>query len=158
MVRRVNRGFLQEDKNCCKILPSDSNLVQKKSLATYYFSRLRLFFVLPSPLGQTALRICAGGGVLDLLNEAGHVLEEEVVHLLFVHLAQLHHGLHGDGHGVGGGGGGYVDLHFYAHAASRSSRYVTHYTLNSICLVVTILRVNRHMPRTQMNQNFLRVS
>ena len=35
------------------------------------------------------LRIQAGGGVLGLLNEAGHVFEEEVVHVLLVHVPQL---------------------------------------------------------------------
>ena len=34
-------------------------------------------------------RVEAGAGVLGLLYEAGHVLEEEVVHVLLVHVAQL---------------------------------------------------------------------
>ena len=34
-------------------------------------------------------RVEAGAGVLGLLYQAGHVLEEEVVHVLLVHVAQL---------------------------------------------------------------------
>ena len=35
------------------------------------------------------LRVEARGGVLGLLNEPGHVFEEEVVHVLLVHVPQL---------------------------------------------------------------------
>ena len=35
------------------------------------------------------LRVEARGGVLGLLYEAGHVFEEEVVHVLLVHVPQL---------------------------------------------------------------------
>ena len=34
-------------------------------------------------------RVEAGAGVLGLFYEAGHVLEEEVVHVLLVHVPQL---------------------------------------------------------------------
>ena len=40
-----------------------------------------------SPMAH--LRVEARGGVLGLLNEAGHVFEEEVVHVLLVHVPQL---------------------------------------------------------------------
>ena len=56
------------------------------------------------PPSHSALRVGAGGGVLDLLDEAGHVFEEEVVHILLVHVAELHHGLHGGGSHGGGVG------------------------------------------------------
>ena len=36
------------------------------------------------------LRICAWRWVFDFFNEAGHVLQEQVVHIFLVHLPQLH--------------------------------------------------------------------
>ena len=39
-----------------------------------------------------AVGVEAGGGVLHLLDQAGHVLEEEVVEVLLLHVAELEHG------------------------------------------------------------------
>ena len=38
---------------------------------------------------QIYSRICASRGILCLLDEAGHVLQEQVVHVLLVHVLQL---------------------------------------------------------------------
>ena len=51
--------------------------------------RLRNFCVTVIAESVAHSRVEAGAGVLGLLYEAGHVLEEEVVHVLLVHVAQL---------------------------------------------------------------------
>ena len=38
------------------------------------------------------LRVQSWSGILDLLNEAGHVLEEEIVKMLFLHVFELESG------------------------------------------------------------------
>ena len=48
--------------------------------------------------GRICLRVGARRGVLDLLDEAGHVLQEQVVHVLLVHVPQLD-AARGVGHG-----------------------------------------------------------
>ncbi len=52
-----------------------------------------------------SLRVERRRGVLDLLDEPGHVLEEEVVHALLVHVPQLDHW----GAGLVGHGGCHLD-------------------------------------------------
>ena len=55
-------------------------------------------------------RVQPRSGILHLLNQPGHVLEEDVVQLLLLHVLQLEHGPvlgapHGGGEEVGGGVG-----------------------------------------------------
>ena len=52
------------------------------------------------------LRVQPGCRVLNLLDQAGHVLEEEVVKVLLLHVLELEHGLAG---GLGGHGDGVAD-------------------------------------------------
>ena len=52
------------------------------------------------------LRVQSGCRVLNLLDQAGHVLEEEVVKVLLLHVLELEHGLAG---GLGGHGDGVAD-------------------------------------------------
>ena len=40
------------------------------------------------------LRIGAHRWILDLFNEASHVFQEEIVHVLLIHLPQLHYAPH----------------------------------------------------------------
>ena len=40
-------------------------------------------------INQIYSRVQSGSGILDLLNQAGHVLEEDVVKLLLLHVLQL---------------------------------------------------------------------
>ena len=52
------------------------------------------------------LRVQPGCRVLNLLDQAGHVLEEEVVKVLLLHVFELENGLAG---GLGGHGDGVAD-------------------------------------------------
>ena len=53
------------------------------------------------------LRVQPGCRVLNLLDQAGHVLEEEVVKVLLLHVLELEHGLAG---GLGGHGDGAAEV------------------------------------------------
>ena len=53
------------------------------------------------------LRVQSGCRVLNLLDQAGHVLEEEVVKVLLLHVLELEHGLAG---GLGGHGDGAAEV------------------------------------------------
>ena len=61
------------------------------------------------------LRVQSGCRVLNLLDEPGHVLEEEVVKVLLLHVLELEHGLAG---GLGGHGGGVAEAGVGTEAAT----------------------------------------
>ena len=63
------------------------------------------------------LRVQSGCRVLNLLDEPGHVLEEEVVKVLLLHVLELEHGLAG---GLGGHGGGVAEAGVGTEAATVS--------------------------------------
>ena len=78
---------------------------------------------------RICLRVGARRGVLDLLDEAGHVLQEQVVHVLLVHVAELHDGagrllLLGGGHGLCTLGLGGISLLLSISLSSKIAVYI----------------------------------